>query len=88
MKVEEIYKLVGHSYHRQTEHNKGFAELLAEMYNLWRNLLDNPLVGHTLPWAKIYVASGTDRRLHTIAVSIKSDCAIAFLLLHCGLLYT
>ena len=34
VKVEEIYKLVDTCITDSTEHNKGFAELLAEMYNL------------------------------------------------------
>ena len=34
VKVEEIYKLVDTHITDSTEHNKGFAELLAEMYNL------------------------------------------------------
>ena len=34
MTVEEMYKLVDTHITDSTEHNKGFAELLAEMYNL------------------------------------------------------
>ena len=34
VKVKEIYKLVDTHITDSTEHNKGFAELLAEMYNL------------------------------------------------------
>eukprot|EP00731_Ephydatia_muelleri_P020543 Em0013g270a len=52
VKVEEICKLVDTHITDNTEYNKGFAELLAEMYNLEKPL-DNSFVEHTLPWASV-----------------------------------